>query len=59
MFCFVLFNATDMNHEINRIQSKYHIIAIYSINEVSRSCYHDKLDILEGRYQSTLVKSNC
>ena len=48
-----------MNHEINRIQSEVHNIAIYRINEVSRFCYNDKLIILEDGYHNILFKSTC
>ena len=45
-----------MNHEITRIQSEVHNIAIYRINEVSRFCYNDKLIILEDGYHNILFK---
>ena len=38
----VLFNTTDMNHVINRIQRKIHDIETYRINKVSLFCCDDK-----------------
>ena len=38
----VLFNATDMNHIINRIQKKIYDIETYRVNKVSLLCYNDK-----------------
>ena len=43
----VLFNATCLNHEMNRIQSKSHNIGSYRINKVALFCYDDKKYILE------------
>ena len=38
----ILFNATYMNHEMNRIQRKNHHSGTYTINKISFSCYNDK-----------------
>ena len=58
----VLLNATYMNHEINRIQSKNHNIGTYRINKVYLSCYDDKKYILEdehSRFTDNLRKKIC
>ena len=47
----ILFNdATYMNHEMNRIQSKNHNKGNCRINKVSLSCYNDKKYILQDGY---------
>ena len=39
-----------LRHLMNRIQSKYHQIGTQEINKISLMCFHDKLYILNKRF---------
>ena len=41
----VLLNKKRLRHSINRIQSKDHRVGIYEINQISLSCFDDKIYI--------------
>ena len=41
----LLLNNKSVRHSMNRIQSKDHRIRTYKINEISLSCFHDKIYI--------------
>ena len=42
----VLLNNKYLRHLMNRIQSKNHRIGTYEINQISLSCFDDKIRIL-------------
>ena len=46
----VLFNRLCMQHEINRIQRRYHRTTSYRINKISLSSYNHKKCILQDGY---------
>ena len=46
----VLPNNKCLKHLMNRIQSKSHRIGTYEINKISLSNLHDKINILNNRY---------
>ena len=48
----VLFDRSRMRHEMNEIQSKYHNMESYRINESFLACYDNKIYILEDGYSS-------
>ena len=41
----VLLNKKYLRHSMNRIQRKNHKIGTYEINEISWSCFYDKIYI--------------
>ena len=41
----LLLNNKSVRHSMNRIQSKDHRIRTYEINEISLSCFRDKIYI--------------
>ena len=41
----VLLNKKYLRHSMNRIQRKNHKIGTYEINEISLSCFYDKIYI--------------
>ena len=46
----VLLNNKCIRHLINRIQTKDHRIGTYEINEISLSCFNDKIYIQSNEY---------
>ena len=46
----VLLNNKGLRHSMNRIQSKNHRIGTYEINNISLSCFDDKIYILKNGY---------
>ena len=47
---YVLFYNKCLRHSINRIQSENHKVGTYENNEISLSCFDDKIYILNNRY---------
>ena len=46
----VLLNNKCLRHLMNRIQSKYHRKGTYKINEISLSCFGDKIYFQNSGY---------
>ena len=51
-FCGSMMYKKDvlLNNSMNRTQSKNHEIEACEINKISLSCFHDKIYILNNRY---------
>ena len=47
---YVLFYNKCLRHSMNRIQSENHKVGTYENNEISLSCFDDKIYILNNRY---------
>ena len=46
----VLLNKTCLRHSTNRIQSKDHKVGAYEFNNISLSCFDDKIYILSNGF---------
>ena len=44
---YVLFNKTEVRHNMKNIQSKFHIIRTYDVSKIPLSCFNDKRYILD------------
>ena len=44
---YVLFNKTEVRHNMKNIQSKFHIIRTYDVSKIPLSCFDDKRYILD------------
>ena len=51
----ILLNKKCLRHSMNRIQGKNHRIGGYEINEISLSCFDDKIYILSNGYDRLVL----
>ena len=46
-YIYVLFNESEVRHNMKNIQSKFHIIRTYDVSKIPLSCFDDKRYILD------------
>ena len=55
----VLLNQKCLRHLMNRIQSKNHTVRTYEINNISFSCFDDRIYIKNNRYDGLAFAYHC
>ena len=46
-YIYVLFNESEVRHNMKNIQSKFHIIRTYDVSKIPLSCFDDKRYIFD------------